>query len=465
MKLGTSNVQITSQIKSVSDRMQPACLLPSRRDVLKMGLAGLGGAGLAAAGFVGPAQALVRIVVSGAEFAPLPIAVPDFQSSDPAFGREVADIVRADLRRSGLFVPIDPSAMPQGVGNISATPEFGSWANTGALALLMGQVERGGQVQSSMRLWDVAASEQIVGQTYSTSSDSWRRIAHIMADATYVALTGEDAYFDSRVVYVAESGPKANRTKRLAVMDYDGANIQYLTAGRSLALTPRFSPTQQMLAYINFEDGQPQVFVLDLASGQQQRIGNFGAMTFSPRFSPDGRTLAFSVEAQGTTNIYSLALGNSRPAQLTNSSAIDTSPSFSPDGSYLAFESDRGGSQQIYVMASGGGGAQRISYGEGSYSTPVWSPKGDLIAFTRQQGGQFHIGTMKPDGSGERILASSFHMEGPTWAPNGRVIMYFSDPGGDSGPRLNSVDVWGRNPLQVPTETFASDPAWSPLLT
>lgn len=434
--------------------------LPTRRDVLKLGLAGLAGAAYAT-----PAMSLVRIVVSGASFVPLPIAVPDFQSSDPAFGRQVAEIVRADLRRSGLFAPIDLANMPLAIGNVSINPDFASWAQTGAQALLMGQVERGGQVQSSMRLWDVEAGAQMIGQTYSTAQDSWRRIAHIMADAIYAELTGETAYFDTRVVYVAESGPKANRTKRLAIMDYDGANVQYLTPGRALALTPRYSPGSNLLAYINFEDGQPQVYLLELSSGRQQRIGNFGAMTFSPRFSPDGGSLAFSVETGGTTNLYSLQLGTKSPAQLTNSSAIDTSPSYSPDGSMLSFESDRGGSPQIYVMGARGGGAQRISYGEGTYSTPVWSPKGDLIAFTRQHGGQFHIGTMKPDGSGERILASSFHMEGPTWAPNGRVIMYFSDPGGDGGPRLHSVDVWGRNPLQVPTETFASDPSWSPLRT
>lgn len=440
--------------------MEPKMSFLTRRRLLQSGLAA-GAFGLMAS----PASALVRIVVSGAEFTPLPIAIPNFQSSDPAFGQQVADIVRANLRRSGLFAPIDVGAMPQQVGNVGATPDFGSWRAVNVDAVVMGQVERGGQIQSSVRLWDTQAGEQVIGQQHATGGDAWRRIAHIVSDAIYMSLTGEGGYFDTRVVYVAESGPKANRTKRLAIMDQDGANVQYLTDGRSLALTPRYSPTQNMLAYMNYEQGQPRIFLLDLASGRQQRIGDFGQMTFSPRFSPDGGTLAFSVEAGGTTNLYAMPVGGSRPAQLTNSAAIDTAPTFSPDGQYLAFESDRGGSPQIYVMGAGGGGAQRISYGEGSYSTPVWSPLGDLIAFTRRQGGQFHIGTMRPDGSGERILASSYHMEGPTWAPNGRVIMYFSDPGGDSGPRLYSVDVWGRNNVTIPTETFASDPAWSPLLS
>ncbi len=432
----------------------------TRRRLLQTGLA----AG-AASVFASPALAQLRIVVSGASFTPLPIAIPDFQSSDPTFGREVAEIVRANLRRSGLFAPLDQAALPQQVGNVGATPDFNIWRGVNVDAVVMGQVERAGAIQASVRLWDTQAGEQVVGQQHQTGGEAWRRIAHIVSDTIYKSLTGEGGYFDTRVVYVSESGPKANRIKRLAVMDQDGANIQYLTEGRSLALTPRYSPSQNMLAYMNYEEGRPRIYLLNMATGQQQRIGDFGAMTFSPRFSPDGQTLAFSVETGGTTNLYAMPVGGQNPTQLTNSAAIDTSPSYSPDGAYITFESDRGGTPQIYVMGATGGGAQRISYGEGSYATPVWSPLGDLIAFTRLQGGQFHIGTMKPDGSGERILASSFHMEGPTWAPNGRVLMYFSDPGGDGGPRLYTVDVWGRNNVQIPTETFASDPAWSPLLS
>jgi len=434
--------------------------LLTRRSALKLGLAGGALAALST-----PASALVQIVVSGANFAPLPIAIPDFASSDPAFGREIADIVRSNLRRSGLFTPLDPASLPSQVGDVQNTPDFASWRTAAVDALVMGQVERGGQIESSVRVWDTQAAQQVVGKSYGTDPQSYRRIAHIVSDAIYESLAGETGYFDTRIVYVAESGPKANRTKRLAIMDQDGANVQYITSGKSLALTPRFSPTQQMLTYLNFEDGNPQVYLLDLASGNQQRLGSFGQMTFSPRFSPDGSTIAFSVESGGTTNIYALQIGSSQPVQLTSGAAIDTGPSYSPDGQRIVFESDRGGSPQLYVMGAGGGGAQRISYGEGAYSTPVWSPKGDMIAYTRQSGGQFHIGIMKPDGSGERLLASSFHAEGPTWSPNGRVIMFFRDPGGDDGPKLYSVDIWGRNEQQIPTESFASDPAWSPLRT
>jgi TolB protein len=440
--------------------METKMTLINRRTALKLGLAG--GAFAAAAS---PASALVQIVVSGANFAPLPIAIPDFASSDPAFGREIADIVRSNLRRSGLFAPLDPGSLPAQVGDVQSTPDFAAWRAATVDALVMGQVERGGQIEASVRVWDTQAAQQVVGKSYGTDPQNYRRIAHLVSDAIYESLAGETGYFDTRIVYVAESGPKANRTKRLAIMDQDGANVQYITSGKTLALTPRFSPTQQMLTYLNFEDGNPQVYLLDLATGNQQRLGSFGQMTFSPRFSPDGSTIAFSVEASGTTNIYALPIGSSQPVQLTSGAAIDTSPSYSPDGQRIVFESDRGGSQQIYIMGAGGGGGQRISYGEGVYSTPVWSPKGDNIAFTRQSGGQFHIGIMKPDGSGERLLASSFHAEGPTWSPNGRVIMFFRDPGGDAGPSLYSVDIWGRNEQQIPTESFASDPAWSPLRT
>jgi TolB protein len=430
----------------------------NRRHALKLGLAG--GLMLAAAR---PASALVKIVVSGADFQPLPIAIPDFAGPDPQFGKQIADIVRNNLTRSGLFAVIDKSQLPEQVGSVSAEPNFGAWAATGAQAVVMGQVEQGGQIQSAVRLWDTQASAQVIGKSYQTDAKNYRRVAHIISDAIYTALTGEGPYFDTRIAYVAESGPKANRLKRLAIMDQDGANVQYLTEGQTETMTPRFAPSQQMLTYIAMDNGNPQIYVLDLASGRRSPLGKFGSMTFSPRFSPDGRTIAFSVEGGGTTNIFSMPIGG-RPTQLTSGAAIDTSPSYSPDGQSITFESDRGGSSQIYVMPAGGGNAQRISFGEGgTYNTPVWSPKGDLIAFTKQIGGQFQIGTMKPDGSGEKILFSGFHAEGPTWAPNGRVLMYFSDPGGDSGPSLYTVDVWGRANNKVPTSTYASDPAWSPL--
>lgn len=432
--------------------------LLTRRHALQLGLAG----GLALA-LAPRALAQLNVTVEGANFRPLPIAIPNFASSDPSFGAEIASIVRANLQRSGLFVALDPSSLPVQVGDVNATPDFATWTTANVDALVMGTVERGGMINSSVRVWDTRQGAQIIGTSYSADPNSARRIAHQVSDAIYQALTGGGGYFDTRVVYVAESGPKANRTRRLAIMDQDGANVSYLTDGTSMALTPRFSPNGDLLTYMNFADGNPQVYLLQLATGAQQRLANVGAMTFAPRFSPDGGTVAFSVEQGGATNLYAVSTGGGQPMQLTSGAAIDTGPSYSPDGSRIVFESDRGGSPQIYMMGAGGGNANRISFGQGSYSTPVWSPQGDLIAFTRQSGGQFHIGVMNPDGSGERLLYSSYHAEGPTWAPNGRVIMFFQDPGGNDGPRLMSVDIWGRAPQTIATESYASDPAWSNL--
>lgn len=431
----------------------------TRRNILKLSLAG-GALALANT----PASALVEIIVSGGNFTPLPIAIPDFASSDPAFGKEIADIVRANLKRSGLFVPLDPASLPAKVGDVTTEPDFAAWRAISVDALVMGQVERGGQISSSVRVWDTQQAAQVVGNTYGTDPQNYRRIAHIVSDAIYQSLAGETGYFDTQIVYIAESGPKANRKKQLAIMDQDGANAKILSSGNTLTLTPRLSLTGNLIAYTGYEDGNPQVYVSQLG-GKPQKLINNAPMSFAPRFSPDSSTVVFSVSNGGVTNIYAAPVNGGKPVQLTSGAAIDTSPSYSPDGSQIVFESDRGGQPQIYLMGAGGGGAQRISHGEGTYSTPVWSPKGDLIAYTRQSGGNFQIGTMKPDGSGERILVSSFHAEGPTWCPNGRVIMFFRDPGGDAGPGLWTVDIWGRNEQQIKTETYASDPAWSALRT
>ena len=431
--------------------------LITRRNALKLGLAG-GAFALAT-----PSQALVEIVVTGGNFTPLPIAIPDFASSDPAFGKEIADIVRANLKRSGLFVPLDPASLPVRVGDVANEPDFATWRAASVDALVMGSVERGGEVSSQVRVWDTQAAAQVVGKSLNTNAENYRRIAHIVSDAIYASLAGGSGYFDTRVLYVAESGPKANRVKRIAMMDQDGANVQYLTSGKSLTLGPRISPAGNSLAFTSYEDGNPQVYLAGIGGNSKKLINN-APMSFAPRFSPDGGTVIFSVSNGGTTNIYTAGVNGGTPNQLTSGAAIDTSPCYSPDGSRVVFESDRGGSPQLYMMGAGGGGAQRISYGEGTYSTPVWSPVGDFIAYTRQSSGGFQIGIMKPDGSAERVLSSSNSVqEGPTWAPNGRVIMFFRDPGGDAGPALWSVDIWGRNEQQIPTESFASDPSWSPL--
>ena len=431
-----------------------------------------GGAAAALTGLrVSPARAVLRLDVTQGNVQPVPIAVPDFLPATPGDAepaRLVTQIITANLARSGLFAPIDPAAYIEKIVNFDAAPRFPDWRAINAQALVLGRITRqgDGRFKAEFRLWDVFAGQQLEGKQYSVPFENVRRIAHIVSDAIYVRLTGEKGYFDSRIVFVDETGPKERRVKRLALMDQDGANTRYLTRGDDLVLTPRFSPTTQEITYMSFGQGDPRVYLLNLDNpGQREVVGNFPGMTFAPRFSPDGGSVIMSLQRGSNSNIFVMNLGSKAITRLTDSAAIDTAPSFSPDSTRICFESDRGGRPQIYVMPASGGTAQRISFGEGSYSTPVWSPRGDVIAFTKQGGGSFSIGVIKPDGSGERILTEGYHNEGPTFAPNGRVIMFFRDPGGASGPALYTVDLTGRNEQRVPTPSFASDPAWSPLLS
>ncbi len=325
--------------------------------------------------------------------------------------------------------------------------------------------EGDGRLRAEYRLWDTFAGQQFDGQQFYANPDNWRRIAHIIADAIYERLTGEKGYFDTRIVFVSESGPKDKRIKKLAIMDQDGANVRTLTSGKDLVLTPRFSPNKQEVTYMSFDGDEPAIYLLQLETGQREKVGNFPGITIAPRFSPDGQKVVHEPLA-GQWQRQSLHDGSAQPRgdaphQLGGNRHVGAS--YSPDGGQIVFESDRGGKQQLYVMSAGGSEPNRISFGDGSYSTPVWSPRGDLIAFTKQSGGQFSIGVMKTDGSGERILTTGFHNEGPTWAPNGRVLAFFSQPSGGN-PGLYSIDLTGRNNQPIPTPGGASDPAWSPIL-
>ncbi|KQT54936.1 translocation protein TolB [Aureimonas sp. Leaf454] len=410
-----------------------------------------------------PAKAVVEIDVTKGNVQPLPIAITQFQTQNPV-GRQITEVVTADLRRSGLFAPIDPAAFVQKDISPDVAPRFADWTVINAQALVTGKVspEADGRLRVEFRLWDTFAGQQLDGQQFYTTPENWRRVAHIIADAIYERLTGEKGYFDTRVVFVSETGAKQSRVKRLAIMDQDGANVNYLSDGSDLVLTPRFSPSRQEITYMSFGRGEPRVYLLQLETGQREVVGNFPGMTFSPRFSPDGQKVVMSLQQEGNANIYAMDLRSRATTRLTSTAAIDTSPSYSPDGARIVFESDRGGRPQLYTMGADGSGQNRISFGDGSYSTPVWSPRGDLIAFTKQSGGQFQIGVMRPDGSGERILTSGFHNEGPTWAPNGRVLMFFRDQKGGGGPQLFSIDLTGTNEQRIATPGFASDPAWSP---
>jgi len=416
-----------------------------------------------------PAFAALQVDVTSGNVQPLPIAIPDFiaqSQSDAQAGANIAGVVRADLERSGLFKPLDPKSFIEAIKDINIPPNFANWRVINAQGLVTGQVamQPDGRLRVDFRLWDVYGGSQMLGLQYFTTPENWRRIAHMISDQIYERITGEKGYFDTRIVFISESGSAINRRKRLAVMDEDGANPIFLTKGEYLVLTPRFNPTAQMIAYMSYIAGKPRVYLFDLETGRQQMLGNFPNMTFSPRFSPDGNKVVMTLEQGGNSDIYVMDLRTRAVSRLTTDPSIDTAPSYSPDGRQITFESDRGGSQQVYVMNADGSNQRRISFGSGKNGTPVWSPRGDLIAFTKQSKGAFRICVMAPDGSGERVITDGWEDEGPTWAPNGRVLMFTRSARGGRGSSIYSVDVTGRNERRVSTPSGASDPAWSPLI-
>jgi TolB protein len=396
---------------------------------------------------------------------PIPIAITGLAGAPG--GVDIGGVINADLARCGLFRPMDQAASLG--GDTAALPNFQNWKATGAHALVTGQVTGTDPLRVEFRLWDVLQGQQIQGTAYSTSAANWRRIAHIIADVIYERLVGEKGYFDTRIVYVSATGRRGHQIKKLAIMDQDSANTHILTDGSWLVLTPRFNPVRDQIAFMSYLNNRPRVYLFDLTSGRQSTLGDFEGMSFAPRFSPDGSACILSVTRGGGSDIFVVDTASHSAHRLTSSGSIDTSPCYSPDGSQIVFNSDRGGDQQLYIMSASGAGTKRISYGHGRYGTPVWSPRGDLIAFTRLSGGTFAIGVMAPDGSNERILSESFAVEGPTFAPNGRVIMFWRETpsrdnaGNGFSSRLVSIDITGFNERLVPTPTDASDPAWSPL--
>ncbi len=420
-----------------------------------------------------PARAELKIDVTRGQVNAMPIAIPDFAAptgTDPQLGHDMVEVISNDLNRSGLFRTLDPKSFIQDAASAQAHPNFGEWRAINAQALVTGVLSKtpDGRTRVEFRLWDATAEQQMIGMAYMTTPANWRRIAHIISDAIYKRVTGEDGYFDSRIVYVSETGPTTARVKRLAIMDQDGANHRYLTNGQDIVLTPRFSPTQQQITYMAYYGNKPRVYVYDIDSGRQHVLGDFPGMTFAPRFSPDGKKVVMSLSKNGNSDIYTLDLQSRAVTQLTHDPSISTAPSYAPDGKQVAFESDRSGSQQIYVMNADGSNPHRITFGDGKYASPVWSPRGDLIAFTRIYQGQFYIGVIRPDGSGERLITQAYHVEGPTWSPNGRVLAYFKEvsTGWNKTGRqaqVYTIDLTGFNEMRVPTPLDASDPAWSPL--
>ncbi len=445
-------------------RAKPPCVIPLTKRTLLASALGVAGAIMAPGAF---AQTELHGTVDQGVIQPLPIAI-DINSADTQganLGAQISKVISADLERSGYFKPIDPNAFIAHETDINVQPNFDNWRTINAQYLCNGRAgtDADGRLTVDFRLWDVFGAAQLLGQSMTATPENWRRVAHKIADAIYERLTGQEGYFDTRIVFVAESGKRGARVKRLAIMDQDGFNPSYLTDGSAKVMTPRFSADSQEIAYMALTVDTARIYIFNIETGRQESVGEIRGMAFAPRFSPDGSKLAFCVEQAGNSDVYVMDLGSRHLTRLTRDASIDTSPSFSPDGSTIAFTSDRGGSPQIYLMNADGSNVRRLTFGGGIYSTPVFSPKGDMIAFTKQSGGRFSIGVMKPDGSGEKLLTSSYLEEGPTWAPNGRYIMFFREPPGGL-PSLWTVEASGRIERPVPYPGGASDPAWSPRL-
>ena len=416
------------------------------------------------------AVAQLEIDIMKGNLEPTPIAVPDFLSqsqSGQRLGSEVAEVIRADLERSGLFKSLDPASFIERQTNIDYEPSYSDWRVIKAQALVSGRIveESASRIRVEFRLWDVFAGKQLTGIRLASTPQNWRRTAHKASDAIYKALTGEEGYFDSRIVFIDEKGPKTNRQRRLGIMDQDGANPQYLLGGSDIILTPRFAPNSQKITFMSYENIRPQVYLLDIETGRRELLGNFPGMTFAPTFSPKGDELVLSMSRKGNSDIYLMDLNSRSTKRLTNDPGIDVSGSFSPDGRKIVFNSDRGGSPQLYVMNADGSNQKRISFGKGRYNAPTWSPRGDKIAFVKSEKGRFSIGVMDPNGKNERLLTESYLDESPTWSPNGRVIAFSRATRGRNGrTEVWSVDLTGQNLRRVDTPGQASDPAWSPIL-
>ena len=427
------------------------------------------------------AYSLIEVDITRGNLDPLPIAVSplhvDIQSDNyqdtkvKGLGELISSVVEKNFKSTGLFNPLNKEAFVQKPDIAHLKPRFEDWSLITAQALVTGKMLiKDEKLKVEFRLWDVAANKEMIALAFTTTPSNWRRVAHIISDKIYERLTGETGYFDTRIIYVSETGDKTQRVKKLAIMDQDGANTKYLTLGNELVLTPRFNPTNQLVTYLSYFRNLPRVYLLDIETGIQEVVGNFPGMTFAPRFSPDGKKIIMSFAKDGNSDIYTMDIESRLVERLSEDSSIDTSPSYSPDGKYICFNSDRSGLQQIYTMKSDGTGVKRISFGDGIYGTPVWSPRGDLIAFTKMRSGKFYIGVMRSDGTGERLLTENFYQEAPSWSPNGRLLVFYRETkSGKKGEgftaKLWSIDITGYNERQLKTETDASDPSWSSLLS
>ena len=392
------------------------------------------------------------------------VATPANNKGTAALGMDIGRVVYDDLKNNGLFRPVGPDGLPQpGIAQVTE-PLFSQWSARGSEMLVHGFVRArdDNKLTVGCYLYDVALRDELVREGWVVEAEDWRRAAHKCADLVYSRLTGESPFFDSRIAYIAETGPKDNRQKRLAIMDSDGANHRFITSGRSTALTPRYSPDYSELLYLSYVDGNPRIYVYNIGTGKQRLVAENEGATIAPRWSPDGSKILFSMAKGGNTDIYEVSARGGTPKRLTDTPGIDIAGSYSPDGTKIVFESDRSGTQQIYVMDANGDNQKRVSFFGGRSATPEWSPRGDQIAFTHITG-NFRIATMSPSGRNLRHLTNAWQDEAPTWAPNGRIVQFFRTERNSGRTGLWQVDLTGRNERRLPTPVDASDPAWGPI--
>ncbi len=417
------------------------------------------------------AHAVVDVTVNRGTVEPTPIAIPAFftrSGSQEAMAQEMLEVIERDLAFSGFFSPLDDGIFMQTAKEVIENPRYNDWRLIQAQIVLAGELKplSSGKVKAEAYLQDPYSEKLLMKIDFDFKASNWRHAAHKISDMVYERVTGERGYFNTKIVYISDSGTAIEPEKRLAIMDQDGANVSYLTDGLAITMSPRFSPDGKLVTFLSYRDGRPKVYLMNLETKSVKPLVEAKGMTFAPRFSPDSKKVVYSISKYGNSNIFEMDLKSNKTKRLTSGYHIDTSPSYSPDGKMIAFESDRGGYQNIYVMSLDSGRTERISFGGGSHSTPVWSPKGNLIAFTRIKQGQFAIGVMRPNGDGKRIIVEDFHVEAPDWSPNGRRLIYFRETRPRDGQlrrnsKLYTIDLTGYDEQLVPTYDNASDPAWS----
>lgn len=421
-----------------------------------------------------PVHAELKVDIIAGASDPISIAIQKFERGDNVSANDAAmirSVVENDLKTTGIFRIVNHDAFPEYV-KMGSMPNFKSWMAIKTQVLVQAKltVEESGRYKLEFYVWDVNGAEQIEAQSLVASKKSARRLAHIMADAIYERLTGEIGYFDTQIIFIAETGPVSARVKRMAIMDQDGYGMRYLSDENTFVMSPHFSPNMQTVVFLSYRNDDPMVWALDLDTGEQRRLGQFGGMSFAPRFSPDGTKVALSLVKDGITHIYEYDIESKALRQLTFGNSLNTSPSYSPDGKKMAFNSDRSGRQQIHVLDLATGEESRLTYGAGRYATPAWSPDGQFIAFTKIADDTFYIGIMDPRGRNEKILAGGWYMEAPSWAPGSRRLVYYeTEKALDNIERIShirSVDITGHNiyDIELPDGINGTEPTWSPRL-